>query len=726
MESLQSLLTNDIQIACTDLQKLLNLYRNGSLFDKNMAALLISSTLSNTTLPLPVREKNIRIILGNWNRICVINDPLLSEVINKNLHTIFTSVLAEEKVPRSVLLDHAHLITNSINNTEFLIVPIITDFALEQLKKHGRMPAGILELIIRSPQSVGGKIIHTILSNVKNNTNEPFVVPSSVPLITKHKTRKTKGSDSNESKSDSDNDSVSSAESECADGSECGKARRHKCQSGSESDSDIDEDEDTDTDTGVCSSVSSADDVSHNDDEVRIDVNIKNENVNIIDKFDQIIKTDIVPQGAPELIRDDRENDIKIESEEGDDEEIDKTYHHNTNLVTRITKNINPEVVIEVKKSSNDHKSEPVHISNTQMIETLFDDICTRIMMCHMLMYRRNKEIPMVFTNEYDEIISPFVNSDILSPKRLLAVFSDIYKSGFTLAQQFIDCINKNCDENIMKSIASHVPEMYKSLFGKTDNPRDHLRQISNRASRGIIKHYSHDTDIGVFAAMMSHLANYMDNETINNIIIVVNGIEELETKPTYQSSIMSLNPKYRRFNKDRSNNNNNNKSKVIKISEHLLNIDAIEIVNSYFPVQLMNAIQSTLFENALCVFSTRKHNYDRYIKKALINYTQILNSRGYLPYDNITKNDLQLTNQDNRCPMCLHDTKWVLKKCKHSICRRCFISNAYTKNNMQRYKGIVFEECITCNTINTGRKGGKRDAPERRIEHVIDSEESD
>ena len=744
MDALHDLLTtNGIQIACSDLKKLLTLYTTDTNFDKNVAATLISATLANTTLPMPAREENINIILTMWNTI---KDPLLISIIEKHIDVLFTSILASDLVPTFVRMRHARLISNCIKNDSFSIVPTITNFACEEFKKSGRMPYGILQLIIKSPQSIGGTIINTILKLINHHNSENTSVICFTPKTDVEKTKpipKSKFKKENKFFNLDSNDEEEEESGEYSSGSELTCSSNDSCDSILDSildsDSSIDKDEVVEIRKVINHITNNS--LLPRSENVTIDVTINTAKVNdsintakVNDSIDISISLDDnsdTTKSDAEEVNDD--NNYQDSQDSQDSQELTNTNTY-ASLVTQINKKIDPEIIYKFVEN----KEEPISVryNNAQLVEILFNDICNAIISQYKYTGKsksknkgKNKQEKInSFTDEYDEITSPFVNNSLLQPSRLLAVFNNIYKNNrFKQSPQFVEQIVKNCDESVMQQMASYVPEMYKLLF---ENPIDLKSQMKKMEKYPINpantpKNHNISSNIGVFAEIMRLTAHYMDSVTINNIIMVVHGIVDLESvsETTSVNQTFSLKLVSAKNKPDKPGKYDKNKQKSLKMSENLLNIEAIEIVNMYFPLQLMTLIQSRLFQDGICIFGApRKYGYSRSVKKALITYTHILNSWGYLPYDTLSEKHMCLSENNIPCALCLHDTKWIFKKCKHSICRRCFISNAYTKKNIIRYsREIVFSECVTCDTLNKlkDRKGGK-------MRDLSDSEDSD
>lgn len=412
-----------------------------------------------------------------------------------------------------------------------------------------------------------------------------------------------------------------------------------------------------------------------------------------------IIKT---PQGIGGKIIHTIVKNLEIES---DPESITSFDPENMSLVTSITI-IDPEV---------DNININININNNTIMKDT-DTRCVKLETLFGIVYRAIVLHNDTFTDEYDELLSVIVNSPLMSPERIMPII--IHRVSPKYLTQFIKRISIICDESVVRRIATNVPNIYKLLFThQFDSAKRHkslrYRHISDDDS--LDEKLSSTSYIDIFSEILKQTADFMNSTTIDNIIMTVHGIDDTQSVPVraepYRYSLD--------LNRDKINVH-------MKISTKQFNIEAIKIVNTYFPVQLVHIIQK-LFLSSLCMFNTMKY-YDDDFRRDLIIYTRQLNFWGYLPYDKLCEKHLHLTNDVKDCPLCLTETRWSFR-CKHAMCRRCFIDNAYSVENMNRHKDFVFNDCVTCNTtkrmkhlVNDAARANREQM--RRHNNNIDVEE--
>jgi len=425
-----------------------------------------------------------------------------------------------------------------------------------------------------------------------------------------------------------------------------------------------------------------------------------------------IIKT---PQGIGGTIIHSIVKDLETQSDpESDDITIISSCDINIgreSLVTSIG-------IVDPEKNVNINHNTIRTKDNVQVqIEALFNIVCNTI-----ITYTGT-----TFINEYDELLAPLVNTPLMSPDRILPII--IRNASVECALQFIKQIPIICDESVVRKIATSVPNMYKLLF-------THQFDFNIIKRRKLHRHISDDDSsdegpsptsyIDIFFEILKQTADFMDSTTIDNIIMIVHGMDtQTQIQPLPSTSIQTLSNRYvsKQTLSNRYVSNRDEDSVQMKISSELFNIEAIKIINTYFPVQLLQMIQK-LFLGSLCVFNlnTSKKCINRDYRNDLINYTRLLNLWGYLPYDRLCGKYLILMDDVKVCPLCLTETKWSLR-CKHAMCRRCFVDSAYTLENMNRYKGLVFDDCITCTTTKRMKRlvndaaRDNRDRPIRRLD---------
>ena len=391
------------------------------------------------------------------------------------------------------------------------------------------------------------------------------------------------------------------------------------------------------------------------------------------------------------------ENLSKISESSDIDKSIESSENiqNNLGLITRINdKNIiNPEIDNSEMYLNDTKTNLPNLISNNmsknELIEILFVDICNCIL------EDNEFDIDHKSIDAYDEIFSPIINSGFLCPEKILATVYHLHNNSLydidIIGCRLIECIFNNCNEELMQQIAAYVPIMYITLM-----------------SKDITKTILFD----IFKNIMRHTVNYMDNDTVEQLIMNSHGIpygimNKLSQELTHTLDTHKIKSTCKKSTYEIKSACKKNK-RITYISHHLFNIKIIRLINDYFPLQLMRLIRTTIFTKYICIFKNTK--YSTSIKKKLIEYTNILNEWGYLPYDSIC-DALWLGNNISNiglCPICLHDTNWRFTSCNHAICRRCFISNAYTNNNINTVSFIVFRNCITCNTIKGNKCSGK------------------
>lgn len=300
---------------------------------------------------------------------------------------------------------------------------------------------------------------------------------------------------------------------------------------------------------------------------------------------------------------------------------------------------------------------------------------------------------------KYDTIIEPIVNSDYVSADMLLSLMKNLYSNNHkNNTNMLADRIYLLCDEDKKIKIASLIPNFYI---------RESLINDNNNYSDDNDYKVKYHNNIDYLKYLMHNIAPYMQSDIIRSIILAVHGCYDI-TKLLFKRTFHHKST-YRYEHEIRSHVNGAN-----IISYKLFCIDAINIINLHFPKQLKNMIHEGMFEHILCVYRNR---YESNITKELVKYIRILNAWEYLPYELICDPYMEKTEKIECCPICLNDTNWQRTKCKHVICKKCYVDTVYDTNQSYRRTKQEFLSCMTCKTLKRLQNNIDADANEDEVE---------